>query len=477
MKTSAYLRVSTDEQAEKGNSLSEQEERLKAYCKAMGWDDPIFYIDDGYSAGDLRRPHLTRLLEDIKVQKYDIVLTTKTDRLCRKLLDILTVVDYLDKYDCKFVSSSEGFDTATPSGRMVLQLLGTFAEFERERIRERVRDNMISLAKNTDRIISRPCFGYDVIDGQLTINIEESLIVKKMADMTLEGLGALQIAKHLNEQGIKSKEGNQWHDKVVRQFLKRETLIGEFVYNRTYKKGTRILTRPEEEWIRIKKHHEPILNEKDFYEVQRILESRKTAGSHVKNDTYLLSGLIWCAHCGSKMNGKHTKGKNTEYYRYVCDGYQKKGICHYHFVHREELEGRIQDEIKQVISASTSKLHLVTTKPKIETSEKELIQSKLDKLDGKIQKQIEAYEEDLISAADLKKASERIEAEREKLNKSLNAIKEDKPAQNKVKEKAKQMIGDILSLDRLKSKNAIRQLIHKIEIKEGKNLSLTWYPD
>lgn len=476
MRTACYVRVSTDEQSEKGNSLSEQEERLRAYCKAMGWDDPVLYIDDGYSAGDLRRPHLTRLLEDIKVQKYEIILTTKTDRLCRKLLDILNLVDYFDKYDCKYVSSSEGFDTSTPSGRMTLQLLGTFAEFERERIRERVRDNMISLAKNTDRIISRPCYGYNVIDGQLLINIEESLIIKEMVKMTLKGLGARQIAKHLNEKGITTKDGNQWHDKVLREFLKRETLIGEFVYNRTYKKGTRILTRPEDEWVHIKGHHDPIIDEQDFYEMQRILESRKTAGAHVKNDTYLLSGLIWCAHCGSKMNGKHYKGKN-EYFKYVCDGYQKKGTCHYHFVHRDDLEDKIKKRISTILTISTNKLKLVVTKSKIETSEKDMIQAKLDKLDSRMQKQLEAYEEDLISGRDLKQARERIEGEREKLNKSLSAVKEDRPPQHKVKENAKRLIKDVMSVDRITAKNAIRQLIHKIEIKNGEDVTVVWYPD
>src|SRR5690606_36948432 len=102
---------STDEQADKGVSLDEQRERLLAYCKGMGWQNPVVYEDDGYSAKDLRRPELTRLLSDIKAKGFNVLLTTKLDRLSRRLFDILSLIDYLDKHDCNYVSASEPFDT------------------------------------------------------------------------------------------------------------------------------------------------------------------------------------------------------------------------------------------------------------------------------------------------------------------------------------------------------------------------------
>ena len=85
MRVAAYIRVSTDEQAERGNSLNEQQERLEAYCKAMGWPKPNIYPDDGYSAGTLKRPFLEKLLKDIEENKIDVLLTTKLDRLTRSL--------------------------------------------------------------------------------------------------------------------------------------------------------------------------------------------------------------------------------------------------------------------------------------------------------------------------------------------------------------------------------------------------------
>lgn len=486
MKIAAYVRVSTDEQAEKGNSMHEQRERLAAYCTAMGWPEPVFYEDDGFSAKDLRRPALTRLLNDIKAHKYKRLITTKLDRLSRKLLDVLNTIDYLDRYDCQFVSSSESFDTSTSAGRLTLQLLGSFAEFERERIRERVKDNMLSLAQQGDKIITRPCFGYNVINGQMIINIEESLVVKQMADWALAGEGARSIAKRLNAMGIKTKDGNDWHEKIIRELLQRETLIGRFVYNKTYKKGSKIITRPESEWIRIFEHHDPILDEDSFFRIKELFEGRKTIGRHMSEDRYLLSGLVECGHCQAKMNGKMNKNFSKKlnqeniHYQYLCDGYLKKGNCYHHFVHRDMLESQIITTIEQLtIESPSQKLALVIAKKENHsTLERETVLSRLQKLDKRMQKQIEAYEDDLISSHDLKLARARTDEERLKLQEMLNELNagQAEHAEKKVREQAQRLIGEIIGEDRLKSKHAIRQMIQKIIIREGQYVELVWQP-
>lgn len=176
MRVALYARVSTDEQATKGNSLFEQEERLRAYCKARAWGEMELFIDDGYSAKDMKRPKLQEMLERVKQKEFKMIVTTKIDRLCRNQLDLLTIVDELELFQCGYVSATESFDTSTAAGRMVLQILGSFAEFERQRIRERVRDNMQSSAKNSEKAISRPCFGYDIVDGRYAINEREAEI-------------------------------------------------------------------------------------------------------------------------------------------------------------------------------------------------------------------------------------------------------------------------------------------------------------
>lgn len=484
MRVFAYPRVSTDDQAKEGNSLSEQQERLTAYCRAMGWDEPEWYIDDGYSAKDIRRPELTRMLDDIKASKSPgIVITTKLDRLSRNLFDILSLIKYFEKYEFNYVSSTEAFDTSTAAGRLTLQVLGMVAEFERERNSERVRDNMLSLARkiNEDKTITRPCFGYDVIDGVITVNIEEALITRRMADMAVKGAGARAIAKWLNAEKIKTKEGNEWHDKVVREYLQRETLIGQFVYNKTYRKGSRVIKRLEEDWIVVENHHEPILDEDTFHRMCQLFQGRKTIGRYMQDDRYLLSGLIWCGHCGHKMNGKMNKNfskrlnQQNIHYQYLCDGYLKKGICSHHYISRDVLENLVIARIKQIAEAAPGTIQVAVAAPKTTTLEKEAIQAKLDKLDHRLQKQIEAYEDDIISADDLRKAKQRVEDERKRLLQALKEAEEgtDSHAQKKVHENAKRWAAEI-SEDRLKTKHILREAIHKIEITNGENVELTW---
>lgn len=483
MRVGSYLRVSTDEQVQQGNSMFEQKERLAAYCKSNGWPVPTFYEDDGYSAKDMRRPALTRLLEDVKKGKFDLVITTKLDRLSRKLSDILHIVESLSNHNCNYTSTSQAFDTSTPQGKLMLQMLGAFAELEREMISERVRDNMKSIARNSKKAITVPCYGYDVIDGQFVINEEEAKNVRMMADMMLSGKGTRFIAKKLNDIGAKSKTGKHWSETTVRQLLERETLIGQMVYNRSYKKNGRTLIRPQEEWIVIEDHHEPILEEETFYEMQRLKDSRKHSNKHADNEKWLLSGLVICSHCGAKMIGKgyiknyKKNNRSAEYLRYICSAYQKKGLCFHHQIDRDGLEQAIIYAVKQLSTVTQpNKLHLVVSHTKQEFNELEMLQARLRKLDQKMQKQIEAFEDDLISGQDLKRARERIDEERKTITQSIEEINLSGGSanNNKIVSNAKRLLNDVLSDDRLTVKNAIRKLVNQIVVTDGADVEIRY---
>lgn len=483
MRVYGYPRVSTDEQAERGHSLNEQIERMSAYSKAMGWEEPIFFIEDGFSAKNLNRPKMTELLKTVKENPGPgIVITTKLDRLSRKLVDILNLNDYFNKYGFNYVSATEGFDTSTPAGRLVLQMLGMVAEFERERISERVRDNMTSMARNTQKIITRPCFGYNVVEKELVINIEEALIIKEMASWVIDGKGAREVAKRLNARGIKTKEGNEWHEKVVRELIQRETLIGKFVYNKTYRDGSKNITRPESEWIVKEDHHDPILTIEDHEKIKSMFEGRKTIGRHVTDDRYLLSGLVICKHCGSKMNGKmnrnFSKRLNREnvHYQYLCDGYLKKAICYHHFVRRDEIEEVIINRIEQLATQAPGTLKLVIAKKNEVKDEVEQLKTQLEKIDKKMQKQIDAYNDDLISAHDLKFASAKATLEREKIMKLLEESGSEKVEKEEIElqNRAKKSLKDIRSADRVKIKQSIRELIESITVSNGEELHVIW---
>ncbi|BFH15023.1 recombinase family protein [Paenibacillus melissococcoides] len=477
MRVAAYIRVSTDEQAEKGNSLNEQQERLSAYCKAMGWQTPSFYVDDGYSAKDLRRPEIKRLLTDIERRKFDVVLTSKLDRLSRSLLDLLQTVNMLSEHDCSYVSASESFDTSTAVGRMVLQLLGVFAEFERERISERVKDNMTSLAKNTTKAITRPCYGYDVVDGRYVINEDEAHFVRIMCDLAEEGAGHRMIAKKLNDLGSTTKRGKMWDQVNIKRLLRTETIAGIMVYNKRETKNGKVVMREKSEWITKKENHPGIITPERFARIQTIMQSRKRAHKHADNETYLLTGLVKCKYCGKNMKGSTSRHKriNNEYtyYRYICSSYVLGYGCKHHAVHRDVLEKMILQEMKRVASSSDKELKLkIASSSKIADEIKE-IRAQLIKVDKRIQKQIEAYENDLISAEDLKSASIRVEIERRQLNDQLSNLEAKKGDPCEVKNNITKRLNEATAIDRLTAKRAMRDLIHVIELGD-EEISITW---
>lgn len=478
MRVAAYIRVSTDEQADKGNSLTEQTERLQAYSRAMGWSVPKFFTDDGYSAKDMKRPAVKKLLERIEKNEFDIVLTSKLDRMSRNLLDVLQFVKMLGSHDCNFVSASEQFDTSTATGRMVLQLLGTFAEFERERNSERVKDNMNSLARNTDKALTQPCYGYDIIEGKYSINQDEAIFVNQMFDLAEQGYGYRTIAKSLNDNGSITKRGKAWDSINVKRLILNTTVAGCRIHNMREVKNGKTIIRPKSEWIISENNHPAIIDPDRYQSVLEILQNRKPARKHADNETYLLTGLIRCGHCGATLQGNTARvrrgAKSYDYFRYVCSTYVKKGGCKYHAVHRDDMESAILKTIRAVSEADEAMLELNVAASPIDRDELQELESQLAKIDRRMQKQIDAYNDDLISSHDLKTASAKAEKERNNIAALLEQALKKKPSVAAVQLKARRLLEEIESVDRVKAKNAIRQLISDVELLNGETASITW---
>jgi len=138
MNTAIYIRVSTEDQAKEGYSLEVQREYLESFAEREGYEIYKTYCDDGISAYSTRRPALQELLTDAKAKKFDLVLVYKIDRFSRNLKDLLNLIDGLSACGVAFKSATEPFDTSTSAGKLMFQQLGSFAEFERNRIAERV---------------------------------------------------------------------------------------------------------------------------------------------------------------------------------------------------------------------------------------------------------------------------------------------------------------------------------------------------
>ncbi|WP_052738057.1 recombinase family protein [Bacillus sp. SA1-12] len=146
MRAALYIRVSTHEQVE-GYSISAQKRQLAAYCESQGWEIANYYIEEGVSAKNTNRPELQRMLTHIREGLIDVVVVYKLDRLTRSVLDLYNLLQTFEKYNCKFKSSTEVYDTTSAVGRMFITLVASFAQFERERLGERVRMGMEQKAK------------------------------------------------------------------------------------------------------------------------------------------------------------------------------------------------------------------------------------------------------------------------------------------------------------------------------------------
>ncbi len=399
-------------------SIDTQLDKLSTYAKLQGWENVVPFVDEGESAKDMNRPALKRLIELIKKGKVARVITMTVDRLSRNLLDMLNFVELCETHKTAYVCISLNFDTSTPIGRMVLQILAAFAEFERAMIASRVKVNMAQIVSKKKKYLAVPPFGYRFDEeGKLAVVPEEAKWVKRAADTFIAGYGYRAVAAFLNEHGVKTRKAKPWTASTVRGMLTNELYIGKVVWNRRYydKKG-KMKWRDESEWIVSENAHEPILTEGQWKEISKRLTRKMPAGGE-KQMKHRISGLLVCGHCGYKMVSRRygSKGPHKDRTIFVCSEYQKSGRCQFNYVFEDEAEEEIYKVIEQLangmINLKTEDLETATTALLEEFARREAA------IDQKFQRQIQAYENGLISDRDLRIARERVEKERRLLEK------------------------------------------------------------
>lgn len=232
-----YTRKSTERGLDmEFNSLQNQEEACKAYILSQafnGWEYAKTYSDGGISGGTMERPGLQALLNDIRAGHIQVVVVYKVDRLSRSIIDFHKMMQEFDKYGCNFVSITQSFDTSNSMGKLTLNMLLSFAQFEREVSAERVRDKIAASKAKGLWMGGTPPLGYDVNDRQLSVNERDAALVRLIFQKYIETENMFAVAEYLNEQGFCTK-------KWVAKRSKREHGGGQF-----YKSNVqRILTNP-----------------------------------------------------------------------------------------------------------------------------------------------------------------------------------------------------------------------------------------
>jgi len=336
-KAAIYVRVSTAEQNESGYSVGEQRERLLAYCKAKGylvWD---VYVDGGYTGSNLERPGIEKLLHDM--DKFDIVVVYKLDRLSRSQFDILNLIEkqFLPR-GIDFVSMSEAFDTSTPFGRAMVGILGVFAQLEREQIAERMTMGRRARAKEGKYHGGGSIpIGYDYAQGKLTPNPYEAGQIRMIFEMVAEGKSNLQILEALNNAGYTTKYGKWKSSARISRTIKIDTYIGNVRYDDIVHENA----------------HEPIIDKELFEKANAVRKNKlEIYGKNIFKRSTLLAGLIWCAKCGARY-GTTISGQ-FKYHACYSRAFPKSKMakqqgCDSKIWRVDALESLIDAQIKQVI--------------------------------------------------------------------------------------------------------------------------------
>ncbi len=220
-----YTRKSTEEGLDRDfNSLQAQRESAEAYIKSqrhLGWTlVPHHYDDGGFSGGTLDRPALNKLLEDIDARRLDCIVVYKVDRLSRSLLDFARLVDRFDQRSVSFVSVTQQFNTTTSLGRLTLNILLSFAQFEREIIGERTRDKMSAARRKGKWVGGTPVLGYDVDAGgrRLVVNEKEARMVRDVFELYRAHQSLPTVVSELERRKWKTKS---WTSKGGRRHFGR----------------------------------------------------------------------------------------------------------------------------------------------------------------------------------------------------------------------------------------------------------------
>lgn len=414
--TALYVRVSTDDQAREGYSIETQIEKLTQFAKFNDWLNMQVFPDEGKSAKDMNRPYMKQLLSLIKRGKVTRVVTISIDRLSRNLLDMLNFIELCEKHNTAYVCTQLNFDTSTPIGKMVLQILAAFAEFERAMTSTRVKSNMTEITEKYSRYMAVPPFGYRMDEhSNLVVEPEEAEWVLKATDMFIGGHGYRAVSKYLNDAGIKTSKDKVWTSSTVRGMLTNELYIGKLIWNRRYyNKDGKMCWRDPTDWIVRENAHPPILSLEQWDEIQKRITRKMPKGGE-KQIKYRLSTMLTCGHCGARMVSRKysSKGPHKDRRIFVCSKYQKSGECIFNRVFMDEAEDAVYSILEKL---SDGKL-LIDQEDleKASASLEEEFKRREAAIDQKFQRQIQAYEDGIITSRDLKIARERIDKERELL--------------------------------------------------------------
>ena len=358
-----YTRKSSEEGLEQDfNSLDAQRLSAENYILSQaheGWTLVNDHYDDGgYSGGTLERPALKRLFNDIKAGKIDCIIVYKIDRLTRSLADFSEIIKILDEYNVSFVAVTQSFNTANSMGRLMLNVLLSFAQYERELTGERIRDKFDASCKKGMWMGGYIPIGYDLKDRRLIINEDEAKIIRILFKIFIGTTSVTDTFRELNDLGFKTKtwiassgkvhKGQRFNKASVRRILTNELYFGKINHKGNIYDGL----------------HQAIIDSDTWNKAQNILKNGQTNISNQEisipkisipnsriSQAPLLKGIMYCGTCGNKMTPTYTSKNGRKYRYYMCQSKMKGNNeeCQVGRIPAKEAEELVTNQVLNIL--------------------------------------------------------------------------------------------------------------------------------
>ncbi|BCU51268.1 recombinase RecB [Staphylococcus auricularis] len=492
----AYIRVSTERQVE-GYSIEGQITQIEQYCQFNGYELVDIYADRGISGKSMNRPELQRMLKDAKNGKLDCVMVYKTNRLARNTSDLLTIVEELHRQNVEFFSLSERMEVKNSTGKLMLQILASFSEFERNTILENIYTGQHQRALEGYYQGNLP-LGYNNIPDnkkELMINQHEANIVKYIFESYAKGHGYRKIANALNHKGYVTKKGNPFSISAVTYILSNPFYIGKIQFAKYKDWNDKRRKGLNDKPVIAEGKHAPIIGKNLWDKVQaRKKQVSEKPQVHGKG-TNLLTGIIHCPQCGAPMAASNTTntlkdGTKKRIRYYSCSNFRNKGskVCSANSVRADVIEKYVMDQILEIVKSDKVLKQVVErvnqdSQIDIAALNHDIAykQQQFDEINTKLKNLIQTIEDnpDLTSA--LKPTIHQYETQLNDITNQMNQLKhqqnQEKPSYDtkQIAALLQRIFQNIESMDKSQLKALYLTVIDRIDIRKDENHKKQFY--
>ncbi|SUL59504.1 cassette chromosome recombinase B [Staphylococcus aureus] len=492
-----YVRVSTISQDIDKFSINGQITQIKEYCQFHGYDVFDIYADRGVSGKTMNRPELQRMLKDAKEGKLDCVMIYKTSRLARNTSDLLTIVEGLHKQNIEFFSLSENMKFDSNSGKLLLQILASFSEFERNNIAEGAFMGQLRRSQEGYYQGNLP-LAYDKIPDskhELMINQHEANIVKYIFESYAKGHGYRKIANALNHKGYVTKKGNPFSISAVTYILSNPFYIGKIQFAKYKDWNDKRRKGLNDKPVIAEGKHTPIISQDLWDKVQaRKKQVSKKPQVHGKG-TNLLTGIIFCEKCGAAYAASNTTntlkdGTKKRIRYYSCSNFRNKGskVCSANSVRADVIEKYVMDQILEIVKSDKvlkQVVERVNQENQVDVAalnhDIAYKQQQFDEINTKLKNLIQTIEDNPDLASTLKPTIHQYETQLNDITNQMNQLKQqqnqEKPSYDtkQIAALLQQIFQNVESMDKAQLKALYLTVIDRIDIRKDGNHKKQFY--